>query len=213
MRASDGSIVFDTSKEAAYPRLLCERFATVLSMQASVLDLALNPAMSKPAEDSRLATYKQPRRRKIPPLISEFDETKIIRGRNSDEPKLDDKNRLTADFYGVPAGSKLLRKALVDKGDSNIHKTMWVFGIFRNPLTFLTIAKEVQRPFDSFRAVPPEILNLESGLQYSFKTPFADYEEETGKAATLETLCERVVRGQQEAFQQHGLWMCSCSQR
>ena len=155
-RTADGSIVFDTSKEAAYPRLLCERFATVLSMQASMLELVLNPTMSKPAEDSRVATYKQPRGRKIPPLISEFDETKIIRCRNSDEPKLDDKNRLTSDFYGVPAG-KLLRKAPVDKGDS---KTMWVFGIFRDPLTFLTMANEVQHPFDSFRAVPPEILKV-----------------------------------------------------
>ena len=129
VRASDGSIVFDTSKEAAYPRLLC-------------------------------ATYKQPRGRKIPPLISEIDETKIIRYRHSDEPKLDDKNCLTADLYGVPAGSKLLRKASVDKGDFNIHKTMWVFGIFSDPVAFLTIAKEVQHPFDSFRAVSPEVLKV-----------------------------------------------------
>ena len=195
---SDGSIVFDTSKEAAYPRLLCEHFATVLSMQASMLELALNPTMSKPAEDSRVATYKQPRGRKIPPLISEFDETKIIRCRNSDEPKLDDKNRLTADFYGVPAGSKLLRKAPVDKGGSNTHKTMRVFGIFRDPLAFLAIAKEVQHPFDSFRAVPPEILKVVCNILS--KHP-------------LQIMCKRAVRGQQEAFQQHGLWMCSCSQR
>ena len=107
-----------------------------------------------------MATYKQPRGRKVPPLISEFNETKIIRCRNSDEPKLDDKNRLTADFYGVPTGSKMLRKAPVDKGDSNLQKTMWVFGIFRDPFGFLTIAKEVQHPFDSFRAVPPEILKV-----------------------------------------------------
>ena len=84
-------------------------------MQASMLELAFNPVMSKPAEASRVATYKQPRGRKIPPLISEFVETKVIRCRNSDEPKPDDKNKLTADFYGVPAGSKMLRKAPVDK--------------------------------------------------------------------------------------------------
>ena len=131
--------------------LLCYQCKLVCLSWLSIL------LMSKPAEDSRVATYKQPRGRKIPPLISEFDETKIIRCRNSDEPKLDDKNRLTSDFYGVPAGSKLLRKAPVDKGDA---KTMWVFGIFRDPLTFLTIAKEVQHPFDNFRAVPPEILKV-----------------------------------------------------
>ena len=131
-------------------------------MQASTLELALNSEMSKPAGDSRVATYTQPRGRKIPPLISEFVETKVIRCRSSDEPKLDDKNKLTADFYGVPAGSKMLRKAPVDKGEAGIYKTMWVFGIFREPLAFLTIAKEVQHPFDSFRAVPQEILKVAS---------------------------------------------------
>ncbi len=158
-RTADG-IVFDTSKEAAYPKLLCERFATLLSLQASVLELSLNPTMAKLEEDSRVATCKQPRGRKSPPLVSEFAETKIIRCRNSDLPTLDDKNRLTADFYGVPAGSKLLRKAPVDKGKSTMNKTMWVFGIFKDPSAFLKLAKDVQHPFDSFRAVPPEILKV-----------------------------------------------------
>ena len=45
-RTADGRIVFETSTEAAYPRLLCERFATVLSMKASMLEVALNPIMS-----------------------------------------------------------------------------------------------------------------------------------------------------------------------
>ena len=160
VRNHDGTIVFDTSKEAAYPKLLCERFATLLSMQASILELAVNPVMQSLAEDSRVATYKQPRGRKIPPLISEFVDTKIVRCRNGDEPKLDDKSKLTSDFYGVPSGSKMLRKAPVDKGNTKLPKTMWVFGIFRDPLAFLNIAKEVQHPFDSFRAVPHEILKV-----------------------------------------------------
>ena len=152
-----GALFLIPVRKLPIQKLLCERFATVLSMQASMLELALNPSMSKPAEDSRVATCKQPRGRKIPPLISEFVETKVIRCRNSDEPKLDDKNKLTADFYGVPAGSKMLRKAPVDKGEAGIYKTI---GIFREPLAFLTIAKEVQHPFDSFRAVPQEILKV-----------------------------------------------------
>ena len=160
VRNHDGTIVFDTSKEAAYPKLLCERFATLLSMQASILELAVNPVMQSLAEDSRVATYKQPRGRKIPPLISEFVDTKIVRCRNGDEPKLDDKSKLTSDFYGIPSGSKMLRKAPVDKGNTKLPKTMWVFGIFRDPLAFLNIAKEVQHPFDSFRAVPHEILKV-----------------------------------------------------
>ncbi len=37
---------------------------------------------------------------------------------------------------------------------------MWVFGVFRDPASFLKLAKDVQHPFDSFRALPPEILKV-----------------------------------------------------
>ena len=187
---TDDGIVFDTSKEAAHPKLLCEPFATLLSMQATVLELVLNPTMSKLEEDSRVATGKQARGRKIPPLISEFDETKIIRRRDGDAPLLDDKNHLTADFHGVPTGSKLLWKAPVNKGESTKSKTMRVFGIFRDLASFLKLAKDVQHPFDSFRAVPPEILKVVRNI--FFRTSFVDYEKETGKAAVLAAWCKRI---------------------
>ena len=144
-RTADG-IVFDTSKEAAYPKLLCERFATLLSMQASVLELPLNPTMAKLEENSRVATCKQPRGRKIPPLVSEFAETKIIRCRNSDLPALDDKNRLTADFYGVPAGSKLLRKAPVDKGEVNYEQNYVGLWYFQGSVGFSQTCKRCSAP-------------------------------------------------------------------
>ena len=78
---------------------------------------APSPTMLRLEEDPRVATGKQPRGQKFPPVISEFDETKTIRCRDIDAPLLDDKNRRVADFYGVPTGSKLLRKAPVNKGD------------------------------------------------------------------------------------------------
>ena len=48
----------------------------------------------------------------------------------------------------------------MDNGESTMNKTVWVFGIFRDPSSFLKLAKDVQHPFDSFRAVPPEILKV-----------------------------------------------------
>ncbi len=156
-------------------------------MQASVLELVLNPTMSKLEEDSRVATGKQPRGRKILPLISEFEKQKIIRCRDSDVPLLDDKNRLTADFCGVPTGSQLLRKAPVNKGESTKSKTMWVFAIFRDPSQ---AGQRCTTPFRQFSCSAPR--DLESGLQYSLETSLADSEKETGKAAVLATWCNRV---------------------
>ena len=111
--------------------------------------------MSKPVEDSRVATLSNL-------VVVRFLvwHQNLWKQKLSVEPKLDDKNKLTADFCGVLVGSKMLRKAPVDKGDAGINKTMCVFGIFREPLAFLTIAKEVQHPFDSFRAVPQKILKV-----------------------------------------------------
>ena len=153
-------IVFDTSKEAAYPRLLCERFAMLLSMQAGTFVSNLNPSMSGKDEDPRVATHKQPRGRKVPALVSEFETTKTIRTRLQDCPKLDDKNRLTTPFYDIPVGSKLLRRAPVNKGKDMEKYILWVFGIFRDAGSFLMVARSVMHPFDSFRALPAEVLRV-----------------------------------------------------
>ena len=157
-RTKDG-IVFDTSKEAAYPKMLCERFATLLAMHASSLDMVLNPEMSE-KDDPRVATYKQPRGRKVPAVVAEFESTKTIRTRFEDCPKLDDKNKLTSSFYGIPIGSKLLRRAPVSKGQTTEKNMLWVFGIFRDAGSFLKLARSVQHPFDSFRALPVETLRV-----------------------------------------------------
>ena len=69
VKITDQGIVFDTSKEAAYPKLLCERFATLLSLAANSMDYVLNP---QAPVDARVATGKQPRGRRVVPIVSEF---------------------------------------------------------------------------------------------------------------------------------------------
>ncbi len=56
---TEHGVVFDTSKEAAYPKLLCERFATLLSLAANSMDYVLNPHSSTDvAVDPRVAAGK-----------------------------------------------------------------------------------------------------------------------------------------------------------
>ena len=160
----DGTIVFDTSKEAAYPKLLCERFATILATEANCLHLALNPGVddSQVNIDARVATGKQPRGRKLPPLITEFATTRTIRSADLDEPILDEKQHLVHQYHGVPSGSKLLRTAKGKRGEpgNDDSLTLRVFGIYCGMLDFFEIAKAVQHPFDTFRALPDDMLEV-----------------------------------------------------
>ena len=41
------------------PKLLCERFATLLSLQASVLELSLNPTMAKPLSLKKILEWQR----------------------------------------------------------------------------------------------------------------------------------------------------------
>ena len=70
----EGKVVFATSREAAYPRKLCERIAELLKMSTFRLKmehlLSQNP--KKERVEARAATGKQPKMSKWGTLISEF---------------------------------------------------------------------------------------------------------------------------------------------
>ena len=154
---TDQGIVFDTSKEAAYPKLLCERFATLLSLAANSMDYVLNPqALPDNSVDARVATGKQPRGRRIAPIVSEFAYTQTKT--SASKPVLDDKKCLVRPFYDIPAGSKLLRTAPVKKGNSQ--QSLWVFGVYRDAKAFCEVALSVFHPFDTFRALPDAMLRV-----------------------------------------------------
>ena len=79
--SDEGKLVFDTSKEAAYPKLFFERFSTILAETAGFSDADFNRqfADSLINTDARVATAKQPRGRKLPPIISEFASVRSVR--------------------------------------------------------------------------------------------------------------------------------------
>ena len=162
--AEDGKVVFDTSKEAAYPKLFCERFATVLSDSAGLADPITAPGFSANEVniDARVATNKQPRGRKLPPIISEYGEVKTVRSISGDDPLLTDKRTLLEAFHGVPPGSKLLREAKAKRGQTGQDDSyiIRVFGIYRSMMEFATVARSIIHPFDSFRAVPDALLQV-----------------------------------------------------
>ena len=162
--SEDGQVIFDTSKEAAYPRLFCERFAAALANSAGLLDMDFTSGFSSNAVniDARVATNKQPRGRKLQPIIADYAEVKTVRTPTCDEPMLSDKKVLLQAFHGVPSGSKLLRVAKAKRGQSGDDDcyVIRVFGIYRSMLEFVTISRSVVHPFDSFRAVPDYLLKV-----------------------------------------------------
>ena len=125
----DGEVVFDTSKEAAYPKLFCERFASILADGAGFPDSHLNQEFHSNSVnvDARVATNKQPRGRKLPPLLSEFDNVKTVRSLSADEPALSDKRTLTQPYHGIPVGSKLLRWAKAKRGQAGEDNAVFEF--------------------------------------------------------------------------------------
>ena len=110
----------DTSKETAYPKVFCERFANVLADMANIADLQVTDGLYDKTAllDARVVTHKQPRGRKIAPLVPEYAQAKTVQPLSQDEPLLSDKRTLPEPFAGVPAGSKLLRCAKAKRGNA-----------------------------------------------------------------------------------------------
>ena len=160
----NGRVIFDTSKEAAYPKLYCERFANVLADMAGIADSQTTGGLYDKTAlmDARVATHKQPRGRKIAALVPEYAQVQTVRTPVHDEPLLSDKRILLEVFAGVPAGSKLLRFAKAKRGNAgdDTQFVIRVFGIYRTMQDFFQLSTNVLHPFDSFRAVPDQLLKV-----------------------------------------------------
>ena len=112
--------VFNTSKEAEYPRPLCEAYADILEIIVTASRGQHPRSLSD--DKSKARAMSQPRGRKFPQLISEYK--RCISVKSDSEPSLDGKKCLNSTFCSVPAGSKLLRTEA--RGDSKLY----VFGVF-----------------------------------------------------------------------------------
>ena len=139
--------VFNTSKEAEYPRPLCEAYADVLEMVTA--SRGQHPrALSD--DKSKARAMAQPRGRKFPQLISEYK--RCVSVKSDSEPSLDGKKCLNSAFCNVPAGSKLLRTEA--RGDSKLY----VFGVFRSMEEFVLDSRQLWHPYDELVNLPDALI-------------------------------------------------------
>ena len=152
-----GSWSFATSKEAAYPVQLCQRFGTLLEMRALSLGVELKTSDISALHKVRASVGSQPKISKFPTLISEFLEVRSIE--TADVPPVNDKQQLKCSFHNIPAGAKLLRSDTANGGKSTEQQTIkYVFGIYRSSSQFVQSSLALQHPFDSCVGVPDHLL-------------------------------------------------------
>ena len=158
-RLPDASTKWDTADEAAYTIPLCKQIVSVVQnalklwpqkQSASTTNVAIN-------QRGTVALQKQPRGRKMPPVMSEFAAQTTVQ--STDMPPLDSKGCLLRAFHGVPMHSKLLSFSKVG-GNSGEHKITCKFGIYRSPTAWLKDACMLAHPFDCYHAVPDAMLRV-----------------------------------------------------
>ena len=170
--SQDGQWQFSTADEAAYPRLLCQRVA------AQVAAMATRKGHRPPAETldedmdhatllQRVATGKQPRGRKLPPLVAEFARTEVVESNNCELQKhLDSTGKLASRFFQVPKGSKLLSQTRIKREskessapvNSSESQVSYVFGVYRTPEEFLEFAKALHHPRTQAQGLDDDII-------------------------------------------------------
>ena len=163
-QSTPAGILFDTSKEAAYPRLLCTRIAALLSLAAAEDNLCLcDPShVDSHPTDARVAAGKQPRGHKLQPLIPEYNAVRTVCVEAHNQPFLNDKKILLVPFADIPLGSKLLRTSPAKRGEPGSDTSMqtYVFGVFHSMIEFVDRARALTHPFDSYKALPDSMLRV-----------------------------------------------------
>ena len=139
--------VFNTSKEAEYPRRLCECYADALTKLASDKGYSMDEQFDK----QRAVKPHMPRTgRKLPQIISEYAQVYTMQVRQI--PSTDDKKHILQACGKVPAGSKLLRAEARSGG------FLCIFGVFRSMEQFVQVAKQLWHPFDELSNLPDDII-------------------------------------------------------
>ena len=156
--------VFNTSKEAEYPRQLCEAYTDVL------VELAQQKGYSIPttaADAGAIKPQQQRTGRKLPQLIPEY--LTVLTALVDTEPTTDDKHCLVQPVGNAPKGAKLLRSEA--KGG----KLLCVFGLYRSMHEFVELSRQLWHPYDELVNLPDEIIKC------LFTTLRASMEELTKK--------------------------------
>lgn len=135
---SDDVVVYPTAAEAEYPRLLAQRMAACLLQ--TVHSLGLTPHIHQRLKD--LLTYNLGAQKlRHPPLITEYRDYAYL-----DQPvDLDSYKLLASPIQGANTETS---EPCMDTKRFRIRHT-YKYGILRDPLEFLSEAKQVQHPVDS----------------------------------------------------------------
>ena len=114
-----------TSLEVEYPHALCKAWArvfvdTILALGAVSPPLQLSELPEHSLRQSQAATFKQPRGKRLPPLVREYKQVCVLTGPVSDmwQPVISSDWKIPATLQCkpsqsvIPAGSKLLRSQI-----------------------------------------------------------------------------------------------------
>jgi len=139
--------IFNTAKEAEYPKLLCEAYADVLITLAQQKGHSFfSPAM----DDAAIKPQQQRPGRKVPQLIPEF--LTVVAILVDEIPPTNDKQCLLQSIGQAPAGAKLLRT------EEKRGKFLCVFGIYRSMHDFTQLARQLWHPYDELLNLPDELI-------------------------------------------------------
>ncbi|CAK9064419.1 unnamed protein product, partial [Durusdinium trenchii] len=151
--------VFNTSKEAEYPKELCEAYTDVLVTlaQARGISIPLEASQQEAAKPQ-----KQPRGRRLPQIVSEYGQ--VITRLLDRVPSLDSKQCLQTAVGDLPCGARLLRSEAKPG-----QKVLCVFGVYRSMESFVEVSRQLWHPYDELMNLPDDLirclfLNLTLGL-------------------------------------------------
>ena len=138
--------IFNTAKEAEYPRQLCVRYVDVLveALEEKGISLETLNFHEKRSPD------KQKSGRISTQLIPEYERTISIL--LEDVPPVDNKKCLIRQVSNVPQGSKLLRT------EAKLGKTMCIFGVFLSMEAFVGMSRQLAHPFDELKHFPDDLI-------------------------------------------------------
>ena len=139
--------VFNTSKEAEYPRGLCLQYVRALHQ----LFDKKGYKMSVNKMDAKIKPLQQRGGRALPQLIPEFERVQTLTLKT--EPVTDNKSCITSDIGNIPRGSKLLRTEATEGG-----KILCVFGVFRDMSEFVKLSTQLFHPFDLLTNLPDVLI-------------------------------------------------------
>jgi hypothetical protein len=143
VKFATGKWEFQTMHEAEYPLELCRRYAALLSNKlqhegVTMQPLQLGERISGEAKKycGRIATGREPRGRKLPPIVPEFDKVLTVHT-----------------LEGLPK-HKILRQS--HKGGSSGSQKESTVGIYADPVEYTNKALEALHPMDMISGLADE---------------------------------------------------------